>query len=165
MADAKPEIALLLARAANGVIGSEGDIPWHIPGEQRRFKEMTMGTPMVMGRKTFDSFPKPLPGRRHIVLTRDRDWRKDGAEVVHSVAEAIEIADAPVVSVIGGGDIYRLFEPIADRIELTLVEFEPEGDARIDAPDPALWREAVREDFPAQGETPAYSYVTYLRRA
>lgn len=159
----KPEIVLLFARAANGVIGSDGDIPWHIPGEQRRFKEMTMGTPMVMGRKTFDSFPRPLPGRRHIVITRDRTWQKDGAEVVHSAEEAIALADSPVISVIGGGDIYRLFEPIADRIELTHVQIEPAGDARIDAPDPRLWREAEREDFPAQGDVPGYSYVTYVR--
>lgn len=158
-----PEIVLLLARAENGVIGSEGDIPWHIPGEQRRFKEMTMGTPMVMGRKTFDSFPKPLPGRRHIVLTRDRDWRKDGAEVVHSIEEAIALAGSPVVSVIGGADIYRMFEPLADRIELTLVALSPPGDARIDLPDPARWREAKREDFAARDDVPAFSYVTYLR--
>jgi dihydrofolate reductase len=164
MSAGKPEIVLLFARAANGVIGSDGDIPWHIPGEQRRFKEMTMGTPMVMGRKTFDSFPKPLPGRRHIVLTRDRAWQKDGAEVVHGIEAAIETADAPSISVIGGGDIYRLFEPIADRIELTHVDLAPEGDARIDAPDPVRWREAKREDFPANGDVPAYSYVTYLRR-
>jgi dihydrofolate reductase len=162
MSKSSPEIVLLFARAANGVIGADGDIPWHIPGEQRRFKEMTMGTPMVMGRKTFDSFPKPLPGRRHIVLTRDRDWRREGAEVVHGVDEAIELADAPVISVIGGGDIYRLFEPIADRIELTHVALSPPGDAFIDAPDPARWREAAREDFQAKDGTPAYSYITYL---
>ncbi len=160
----RPEIVLLLARAANGVIGSEGDIPWHIPGEQRRFKDMTMGTPMVMGRKTFDSFPKPLPGRRHIVLTRDKGWRKDGAEVVHSMEDAVTVAAAPVISVIGGGDIYRLFEPMADRLEITHVALSPEGDARIEAPDPARWREAKREDFPAREGVPAYSYVTYLRR-
>ena len=163
MSAAKPEIVLLFARAANGVIGADGDIPWHIPGEQRRFKDMTMGTPMVMGRKTFDSFPKPLPGRRHIVLTRDRNWQKPGAEVVHSVEEAIALADAPVISVIGGGDIYRLFEPIADRIELTHVVLAPAGDATIDAPDPAHWHETAREDFPAQGDVPAFSYVTYRR--
>ena len=164
MSAGEPEIVLLFARAANGVIGSDGDIPWHIPGEQRRFKEMTMGTPMVMGRKTFDSFPKPLPGRRHIVLTRDRAWQKDGAEVVHGIEAAIETTDAPSISVIGGGDIYRLFEPIADRIELTHVDLAPDGDARIDAPDPARWSETAREDFPASGDVPAYSYVTYLRR-
>jgi len=158
-----PEIVLLLARAENGVIGAEGDIPWHIPGEQRRFKAMTMGTPMVMGRKTFESLPGLLPGRRHIVLTRDPAWRAAGAEPVTSVAEAIRVADAPVISVIGGGGVYRLFEPVATRIELTLVALSPPGDAHIDLPDPERWREAAREDFPAADGVPAYSYVTYLR--
>ncbi len=160
---AKPEIVLLFARADNGVIGTDGDIPWHIPGEQRRFKAMTMGTPMVMGRKTFDSFPGPLPGRRHIVMTRDRDWQADGAEVVHSVEQAIDIANAPVISVIGGAEIHRLFAPIAHRIELTEVHFEPEGEACIPLPNPTHWQETAREDFPAQGDVPAYSYVTFLR--
>lgn len=160
---ARPEIVLLLARAANGVIGANGDIPWHIPGEQRRFRDMTMGTPMVMGRKTFDSFPRPLPGRRHIVLTRDRNWAKPGAEVVHSVDAALALADAPLVSVIGGADIYRLFEPLAHRMEITHVDLAPAGDAFIEAPDPARWREAVREDFPARDGVPGYSYRTYLR--
>jgi len=162
MAD-RPEIVLLLARAENGVIGAEGDIPWHIPGEQRRFKAMTMGTPMVMGRKTFESLPGLLPGRRHIVLTRDADWHAEGADVAHDAQEAIRIAGEPVVSVIGGAGIYRLFEPIADRIELTHVALAPQGDARIDLPDPARWRETAREDFPARGDVPAYSYVTYRR--
>jgi dihydrofolate reductase len=160
----KPEIVLLFARADNGVIGADGDIPWHIPGEQKRFKAMTMGTPMIMGRKTFDSFPGPLPGRRHIVMTRDRAWQAQGAEVVHSVEEAIALGDAPVLSVIGGAEIHRLFEPMADRIELTEVYFEPAGEARIAAPDPAQWRETAREDFPAQGDAPGYSYVTFVRR-
>ncbi|BAK65216.1 dihydrofolate reductase [Sphingobium sp. SYK-6] len=163
MTEDRPEIVLLLARADNGVIGSEGDIPWHIPGEQRRFKAMTMGTPMVMGRKTFDSLPRLLPGRRHIVLTRDRAWQAEGAEVVHSVEEAIAIARAPVLSVIGGAEIYRLFEPVADRLEITQVGLNPPGDARIDAPSPARWREAAREDFAAAGDVPAYSYLTFLR--
>lgn len=163
MAPARPEIVLLLARADNGVIGADGAIPWHIPGEQKRFKAMTMGTPMVMGRKTFDSLPGPLPGRRHIVLTRDRAWRAEGAEVVHSVEEAIAAADAPILSVIGGADIYRLFEPIADRLELTEVHIAPAGAARIDPPAPARWRETARENRPAQGAAPAYSYVTLVR--
>ncbi|HZV57217.1 MAG TPA: dihydrofolate reductase [Sphingobium sp.] len=159
-----PEIALFIARADNGVIGSEGDIPWKIPGEQRHFKDLTMGKPMVMGRKTFDSLPGLLPGRRHIVLTRDRNWSAPGAEVVHSVDEAIRVADAPVIAVIGGAEIYRLFEPIAHRLEITQVNLSPPGDARIDPADPARWRETAREDFPAAGTVPAYSYVT-LRRA
>jgi dihydrofolate reductase len=157
------EIILFFARASNGVIGSDGDIPWKIPGEQRHFKELTMGKPMIMGRKTFDSLPGLLPGRRHIVLTRDRGWTAAGAEVVHSVEEAITIADAPELAVIGGAEIYRLFEPVAHRQEITEVHFDPPGDARIDAPDPAWWREAARQDFAAQGDVPAYSYVSYLR--
>ncbi|MBO9574733.1 MAG: dihydrofolate reductase [Sphingobium sp.] len=158
-----PEIALFFARARNGVIGSEGDIPWKIPGEQRHFKELTMGKPMVMGRRTFDSLPGLLPGRRHIVLTRDRTWSAPGAEVVHSVEEAIEVADAPVLAVIGGAEVYRLFEPIAHRLEITEVQIDPPGDAHIEPADPAHWREAAREDFPATDTVPAYSYVTYLR--
>jgi dihydrofolate reductase len=158
-----PEIALFFARARNGVIGSEGDIPWKIPGEQKHFKALTMGKPMIMGRKTFDSLPGLLPGRRHIVLTRDSGWSAHGAEVVHSVEQAIAIADAPVLAVIGGAEIYRLFEPVAHRQEITEVQFDPPGDAVIGAPDPAHWREAAREDFPAKDGVPAYSYVTYLR--
>ncbi len=157
------EIALFLARADNGVVGAEGDIPWKIPGEQRHFKDLTMGKPMVMGRKTFDSLPGLLPGRRHIVLTRDADWSAPGAEVVHSIEQAIAVAAAPVIAVIGGAQVYRMFEPIAHRLEITEVHMDPPGDAIIAAPDPALWREAAREDFPAQGDVPAYSYVTWLR--
>src|SRR5690606_2118052 len=163
MSRARPEIVLLLAVADNGVIGAEGAIPWHIPGEQKRFKAMTMGTPMVMGRKTFDSLPGLLPGRRHIVLTRDPAWQAAGAEVVHDVAAALAVAQGPVLSVIGGAEIYRLFEPVANRIELTQVHIAPAGDACIPLPDPARWREAAREDRPAQGDVPAFSYITLVR--
>jgi dihydrofolate reductase len=159
----RPEIVLLLARADNGVIGAEGDIPWHIPGEQRRFKAMTMGTPMVMGRKTFESLPGLLPGRRHIVLTRDPHWQAQGAEVAHSVAAAVAAADGPVLSVIGGAEVYRLFEPIADRLEITQVHLSPPGDARIEAADPQRWRETAREAHPAMGDAPPYTYLTYRR--
>lgn len=159
---AHPEIVLLLARADNGVIGRDGGIPWHIPGEQRRFKTMTMGTPMVMGRKTFESLPGLLPGRRHIVLTGDPEWQEEGAEVAHSVEEALRLANAPHISVIGGAEIYRLFLPHADRIELTEVHIEAEGDAAIDHPG-AGWREAKREDHPAEGDRPGYSFVTLVR--
>jgi len=160
---ARPEIVLLLAAADNGVIGADGAIPWHIPGEQKRFKAMTMGTPMVMGRKTFESLPGLLPGRRHIVLTRDAAWQAEGAEVVRSVEAASAAADGPVLSVIGGAEIYRLFEPLADRIELTQVHIAPAGDALIPLPDPVRWREAAREDRGPQGDVPAFSYVTLVR--
>ncbi len=160
-----PEIVLLLARADNGVIGSGGAIPWHLPGDLRRFKAMTMGTPMVMGRKTFDSLPGLLPGRRHIVLTRDAGWQAAGAEPVCDVAAAIAaVGDVATLSVIGGAEIYRLFEPIAHRIELTEVHCAPAGDARIDAPDPARWRESAREDHDAAAGRPAFSYVSLRAR-
>jgi dihydrofolate reductase len=159
----KPEIVLLLARADNGVIGDAGTIPWHIPGEQKRFKAMTMGTPMVMGRKTFESLPGLLPGRRHIVLTRDPDWRVEGAEVVADREAAIAVAGGPVLSVIGGAEIYRLFEPVADRIELTQVHMDATGDARLDLFDPSQWREAAREDRAGGDGFPACSFVTLTR--
>lgn len=141
-------ITFYLARADNGVIGQDGTIPWHIPGEQKRFKTMTMGKPMIMGRKTFDSFPAPLPGRRHIVLTRDRAWAAEGAEVAHGVDEAVALAgDVPEIAVIGGAEIFRLFDDLADAVELTEVHLAPEGDAIMPPFDPAIWREVSREDF------------------
>jgi len=165
MTDNSPEIVLLFARADNGVIGADNDIPWYIPADLRRFKAMTMGTPMLMGRRTFESLPGVLADRRHIVLTRDPDWSAPGAEVVHSVEEALAAAgDAPVLSMIGGAELHRIFEPIAHRLEYTEVHISPPGDTIIPAADPARWRETTREDFPALGDVPAYSYVTWQRR-
>ncbi|MET0371236.1 MAG: dihydrofolate reductase [Sphingobium sp.] len=160
----RPRITLVLARADNGVIGAEGAIPWHLPADLKRFKALTLGTAMVMGRKTFDSLPGLLPGRRHIVLTRDRSWQADGAEVVHDVDAAIALANAQDLSVIGGAEIYRLFLPLADRIELTEVHIQPEGDAVIAYPDRAEWKDAARDDHAPDGERPAYSFVTLKRR-
>ncbi len=123
------EVFLVAAVAANGVIGADGAMPWHIPADLRHFKSLTMGQnglgcPMVMGRKTFDSLPGLLPGRRHIVLTRDRAWRAEGAEAVHSLAEALHLANAPHIAVIGGAEIYAQALPLASRIELTEVKAE-----------------------------------------
>lgn len=160
-----PEITLILARAANGVVGADGAMPWHIPADLRRFKRLTMDRPMIMGRRTFESLPALLGGRRHIVLTRDKQWSEDGAEAAHSVADALRMANAPHVMVIGGAEIYRLFLPIADRIELTEVELAPAGDARIDAPDPAEWEEVARETHAADDKgRPAFAFVTLVRR-
>ena len=150
-------IVFHLARADNGVIGADGLIPWRIPGEQRRFKAMTMGKPMIMGRKTFDSFPSPLPGRRHIVLTRSPGWAAAGAEVVHDIDAALALA-RPEASVIGGADIFRLFLPHADRIELTEVHLSPPGDVTVPPFDG--WREVARHDVAEADGVPAYSYVT-----
>jgi dihydrofolate reductase len=154
-------ILFVLARAANGVIGRDGALPWHLPADLKHFKAMTMGKPMIMGRKTFDSFPSPLPGRRHIVLTRDRNWQVEGAEVVHSPAEAIARAEAPEIAVIGGAEIFALFTP--DRIELTEIHRDYAGDARVPAYAAPDWREVARQDFAAEGDRPAYSFVTLTR--
>lgn len=158
-----PSIVFYLARADNGVIGVDGALPWRIPADLRRFKAMTAGKPMVMGRKTFESFPDLLVGRRHIVLTRDRIWQAPGAEVVHTAAEAIALAgEADEVAVIGGAEIFAMFE--ADRVELTEVHAWPDGDTVV-PPFPAeRWRETFRADFAADGTQPAFSFVTLVRR-
>lgn len=157
-------ITLYLARATNGVIGRDGDLPWRLPADLKRFKALTMGKPMVMGRKTFDSFPSPLPGRRHIVLTRDLAWSAAGAEVAHSVDDALALAgDVAEVAVIGGAEVFALFLPMADRIELTEVHAEPEGDATVPGFGPD-WQTAAREDHGTDGDRPGYSFVTLVRR-
>jgi len=157
-------ITLVVARAENGVIGRDGGLPWHLPDDLRRFKAITMGKPMAMGRKTFESLPRLLPGRRHIVLTRDRQWTAEGAEVAANAADGIRLADAQHLSVIGGADIFRLFLPIA-RIELTEVHAEPAGDTILPAFDPLFWDALGREAHPARNGQPAFSFVTLVRKA
>jgi dihydrofolate reductase len=159
-----PEIVLVVARAENGIIGANGDMPWRIPADLRHFKQLTKGRPMIMGRKTFDSLPGLLEGRRHIVITRDAAWEEDGAEVVHSAAEALKRANGPHVCVIGGAEIYRLFTGLADKIELTEVHASPDGDTLLEAFDPAIWQETHRTDHAAEGSAPGYSFVTLVRR-
>jgi len=159
----KPEIVFVLARAKNGVIGRDGDLPWRLPADLRHFKALTEGTPMLMGRKTFESLPGLLPGRRHIILTRDRDWRANGAEIVHSIEDAVAAANAPRLSVVGGAEIYALALPYADRIELTEVDATPDGDTMVPPFNPEFWRETARSDHPAEGARPAYSFVTLVR--
>ncbi|RSV18511.1 dihydrofolate reductase [Sphingomonas sp. ABOLG] len=153
-------LSLHLARAANGVIGRDGALPWHLPADLKRFKAQTMGRPMIMGRKTFESFPAPLPGRRHIVLTRDRAWQAAGAEVAHSPEEALALAGGDA-AVIGGADVFALFADRAERVELTEVHSTPDGDTIV--PPFTGWREIFREDHPADGDRPAYSFVTLVR--
>jgi dihydrofolate reductase len=159
-----PEIILVLARASNGVIGKDGGMPWHIPADLRHFKQVTKGRPMIMGRKTFDSLPGLLDGRRHIVLTRDTAWDEEGAEVAHSVEEALKLANGPHVCVIGGAEIYALFMGVADRIEVTEIAAEPDGDTSMPAFDKAIWQEVARESHAAEGDIPAHDFVTLLRR-
>jgi len=160
----KPPITVVVARARNGVIGRDGKLPWHLPADLKRFKALTMGSVMVMGRRTFDSLPGLLPGRRHVVLTRSRNWFADGAEKVHSVEEAIELAGGDPISVIGGADIFALFLPIADRIELTEILDDVAGDTSW--PDPrhsGQWIETASEVHEAADERPAYRFVRLER--
>ena len=158
----KPPITIVVARAENGVIGRDGKLPWHISADLKRFKALTMGSVMLMGRKTFESLPGLLPGRRHVVFTRDRSWRATGAEVAHDAEEAISLARGDAVSVIGGADLFRLFLPLADRVELTEVLADVPGDTFIDDPrSSGQWRETFREEH-REGELP-FRFVTLER--
>ena len=161
---AKPQITIVIARAINGVIGKDGKLPWHIPGDLKRFKALTMGSAMVMGRKTFDSLPGLLPGRRHIVLTRNADWSADGVEVAHDQKSAMALAKGDALSVIGGAAIFDLFEPLAERIELTEVLAEVEGDVSMpDLRSNERWCEVAHEDHEATADTPAWRTITLVR--
>ena len=139
-------ITMVVARADNGVIGKDGGLPWHLSEDLKHFKRVTMGSAMIMGRRTFDSLPGLLPGRRHIVLTRDPAWQAEGAEIARSAQEALALARDERASIIGGAEIFALFEPLADAIELTEVRGAPEGDTFLPPFDPSRWREATRED-------------------
>lgn len=158
------EIVFVVARADDGTIAKNGDVPWRIREDLQRFVAHTSGTPMIMGRKTFDSLPKLLPGRRHIVLTRHPRWTAEGAEVAHSIEEALALAGEGDVTVIGGVEIFREFEPFATRIELTEVHEATGGELRMAYPGPQ-WVETAREERPAAGKWPAHSFVTLEKAA
>ena len=148
------------------MIGRDGRLPWHLPADLKRFKALTMGAPMIMGRRTFESLPGLLPGRRHIVLTRDRGWRADGRRGRRIPSRRRwRLAGGGRVSVIGGAEIFRLFEPLAERIELTEVHADAgrrHGDAGLRSG--ASGARRSREDHPAEDGRPAYSFVTLVRR-
>ena len=160
------EIVLIYARAANGAIGHEGQLPWHLPADLKHFKALTMGKPMIMGRKTFESLPGLLPGRRHIVLTRREMWDSEGAEVVRSVDEALALASennsGGEIMVVGGAAIYDVFRPLAQRIEVTEIHEDFAGDTFM-KPLGSEWEVTAREDHEACDGRPAYSFVTYHR--
>ncbi len=155
------EIVLVVAIADNGVIGSNGAIPWHIPEDLKRFKALTMGHTIVMGRKTWDSLPrKPLPGRVNVVVTRQLDWKAEGALTAGSLGQATS-GTSGTVMVIGGAEIYQRALPLAARIELTEVHRDFEGDARFDLGRTG-WTETFRETHVTQDGL-SYSYVTLTR--
>ena len=154
------DIFIIIARARDGTIAKGGDVPWKISNDLKRFKAKTMGRPMIMGRKTFEALPGLLPGRRHIVLTRQEGWSAPGAEVAHSVGQALELAGPGDIAVIGGNDVVELFLPHATRLELTEIHEDTRGDVFMRAPGPE-WREAAREEHPAQDGDPAYAFVSW----
>jgi dihydrofolate reductase len=164
-----PELVGIAAVARNGVIGADGDIPWRIPADWRRFKALTTGHTLVMGRKTYDSIGRPLPGRTTVVVTRDRRWRGEGVLTAPTIEWALETAAEReagdgTVWVAGGGEVYAATWDRLDRLELTEVDVEPAGSVRLPevaAPD---WEETAREAHAAVGGVPAYAFVTYVRR-
>jgi dihydrofolate reductase len=168
----RPEIALVVAVAENGVIGQRNGIPWRLKADLQRFKAITIGKPIVMGRKTFDSLRRPLPGRTNIVITRDPDFTAAGALVTRSLVDALAIAKGDAmrrsvaeIAVIGGAEIYTASMPVADRLEVTEVHAQVDGDTVFPPIDPSIWHEVARcRNTVASGDTADYSYVTYRRR-
>jgi dihydrofolate reductase len=143
------QISLVAAVADNGVIGADGGMPWHLPADLAHFKQLTLGKPVLMGRLTWESIGKALPGRRNFVLTRDPAWEATGAERVASLDEAVRVAEkhgAAELMVIGGADVYRQALPLAARIHLTRVHAEPWGDTLFPELDPGEWREVGRHE-------------------
>lgn len=164
-------VSLIVAMAENRVIGLEGGMPWHIPGDLRHFRETTMGHPVVMGRKTYEAIGAALPGRANIVVSRDEGFKAPDADVVHDLDEALakaramaEVAGLDEVFVIGGAEIYAEALPEAHRIYLTEVEGQPPGDAFFPELPAGEWQETARDDRPPDGAGgPAYSLVVLER--
>ena len=156
-------INMIFARAANGVIGNNNRMPWHLPEDMAHFKRLTQGWPVIMGRKTWDSLPpkfRPLPGRRNVVITRQQGWKEDGAEPAASLADALKIcAQSEEVWIIGGAQIYAQAEPLAQRIEVTEIAQDFEGDA-FAPPLGSEWIEAAREDHISSNGL-KFSFITY----
>ncbi len=173
MTGTAPKIAMIAAVARNGVIGRDGALPWRIPSDMGFFKRTTMGKPIVMGRKQFESVGRPLPGRVNIVVSRQKGYQPDGVLVFSDFAAALDHAKTIAVAdgvdeivIIGGGEIYTLGMPLADRLYLTEVDAEPEGDVRFPKRDPAAW-ECVDRPVVTPSERDEASYVigVYERRA
>lgn len=161
-------LTLVVARADNGVIGRDGGLPWHLPADLKHFKRLTVGKPVVMGRRTFDSIGKPLPGRHNIVMTRS-GWTAAGVTVVPNLAEAVAAAGLQQgarpdeIMIIGGAAVYAEALPSARRVHLTEIHAAPDGDTVLPPFDPAVWRETAREAHAGDGDAPAYSFVTLER--
>ena len=157
-------LGLIYARARNGVIGKNNTLPWHLPEDLAHFKATTMGQPVIMGRKNWDSLPpkfRPLPGRLNIVVTRNRDWQAQGAQVAHSVEDALALCPNDAPWVIGGAELYALALPLAQRVVVTEIDADFEGDALAPTLGPE-WREQRREAHMASNGL-GFSFVTFTR--
>lgn len=161
-----PRVTLVVAASEGGVIGRHGAMPWHLPADLAHFKRVTMGHPIVMGRKTYASIGRALPGRLNVVVTRDRAFAAPGVTVAHSLDEALAACgDAAEVMVIGGGELYREALPRAARVHLTRVHASIDGDTHFPALDPAQWHEVAREERTADAANPhAMAFLTFERR-
>ncbi len=158
-------ISLIAAVSENGVIGKGDGLPWHLPPDMQHFKQSTMGKPVVMGRKTFETLEKPLPGRTNIIVTRQANYNQDGCVVVHSLEEAYQAAgDAEEVMIAGGAAIYKAALPVADRMYLTRIHETFEGDVFFPDFNWREWREVEREDYSDSDQPYDYSFVTYERK-
>ena len=158
-------ISLIVAAADNGVVGVNNGLPWRLPDDLQRFKSITMGKPVLMGRKTFASIGRPLPGRHNVVITRDTALKIEGCTMAHSLDAAVQLAaDAEEIMIIGGAEIYRQALPRAQRVYLTEVHAAMDGDARFPPLNDMEWREVFREDHPADDRhAHAYSFVILER--
>jgi len=161
-----PLIAFAVAMDEQGVIGRANALPWHLPADLRHFKSVTLGKPIVMGRRTHESIGRALPGRHNIVVTRDRAYTAAGCTVVHSVAAALAVAgDAEEVVIIGGAELFEALLPRTERIYLTRIHARFQGDTFFPEPDPAQWREVQREDhLPDERNPHPYSFLVLERR-
>ena len=155
-------ISLIVAASQNGIIGANDKLPWHLPADLQRFKQITMGHPILMGRKTFETIGKPLPGRTNIVISRQEGLQCCGTTVIHSLEEALLLCENEKEAfVIGGAEIFKQALPFADRIYLTRINRDFEGDTTLFEIDPKVWKETSREDFPA--DPLPHSFLTYQR--
>ena len=163
----QPLISLIVAMAANGAIGRDNSLPWRLPDDLKRFKAITTGKPLLMGRKTYESIGRPLPGRTNLVLTRDREWRADGVVIVRSLGQALGCArDAEELVAIGGEEIYRLLMPFARRIYLTLVHADIPGDTFFPDFDPTQWADVECHSHQADERNRyAFTFMTLERKS
>lgn len=158
-------LSIIVAMAHNNVIGAKNDMPWHLPADLKYFKATTLGKPIIMGRKTFDSIGRPLPGRQNIVVTRNKNWFHDGVEVAPSLDAALAlVGEADEIMITGGAQIFEMAMSAVERLYITEIDLDVEGDTFFPEFSLSDWKEVSREAYPSEENRPAYSFVVYDRR-